>query len=211
MSKRVGAVLYDWDGVVQDTMPAIHAASCIVFETVGLTPPCLRYFCRTLRAPFEDWFREHGVVTITEEERHRIYQAALQKDDSPLLLGAHETLVALKGLGLKQGIVSGSSVENLWRMFEKHGLSKYLDLFFGGSENKVQPLSRACKILGFKSYQVLYVGDLASDIRDGKQAGLKTVAFIGQYGSPSSFSEVEPDYLVKSHHDLQTLISSLAK
>ncbi|MFA6447641.1 MAG: HAD family hydrolase [Patescibacteria group bacterium] len=205
MQTRIRAVLYDFDGVIQDSMAEEYKGCVAVFKAAGLEPPSLSCFCQKLTMPFSEWFKSYG-VNMPWDELQLIYHAHVNKRLPPLFPGVVETMIRLKEARIKQGVVSASGWITLRDNLARHDLIKYLDVALGESENKTRAIIQACKDMDVPVEQTLYVGDLTSDIRDGKLAGVLTAAFIGPNGDSKVFNEVRPDFKVLSHNALACMI-----
>jgi len=61
--------------------------------------------------------------------------------------------------------------------------------------------------------EVVFIGDLPSDIIAGKAAGVHTIGFTGEYGEfvGPLLREHEPDYLISDHEELRQLLVEFNK
>lgn len=205
MQARVQAVIYDCDGVLQDSMAEEYKGCVAVFGAAGLEPPSLSHFCQKLTMPFSEWFKAQG-VTMPYAELLRIYYANVNKKAPLLFPGVVESMTRIKEAGTKLGVVSASEWPILRDNLERHNVMRFLDVALGQSENKTVAIIQACKDMDVPVEQTLYVGDLTSDIRDGKLAGVLTAAFIGPNGDSKVFNEIKPHFRVMSHHALASML-----
>lgn len=205
MDQRIRAVLYDWDGVIQDSMPEQYKGCVAVFQAAGIKPIAFEDFCQTLTMPFMDWWRAHGVL-LSESEILQCFRAGFDKKQAPLFPGARKVLWALKTEDIKLALISAGQGLILRPILAWHGLDDAFDLVIPDKDDKAPALVEACKYFGVPVSRALYVGDLVSDIRDGKQAGLRTVGFLNPMGSREILARANPDYIVTSHSELYTLV-----
>jgi beta-phosphoglucomutase-like phosphatase (HAD superfamily) len=119
---KLQALIFDWDGTIQDSMPEQYKGCCAVFNAAGIAPPSLEYFCQTLSMPFADWFISRGVTCFTDEERTRIFRSATNKEKCPLFPEAKEQLGIMRLNKVKLGIVTSARWPIINKLIEVHGL-----------------------------------------------------------------------------------------
>lgn len=113
------ACIFDMDGVLADSMRQHHRAYAQVLEPLGAEVSRAMVFQRegmNSRHVVREILQEHG-VPVSDEEAARLgerKQAAFRAmGKPPLMRGAERTIGALRSAGLKLGVVTGSSRENL--------------------------------------------------------------------------------------------------
>ncbi|MCK5214081.1 MAG: HAD-IA family hydrolase [Candidatus Omnitrophica bacterium] len=121
--------------------------------------------------------------------------------------GLKETLYALKEAGIKMGILSSNSKENIVPFLENHGL----DIFdFIHTTTSVLSKNAALKkIIAQKKIsfdQVLYIGDEIRDIIAAKKLGIKVAAVSWGYNSAHTLSSYQPDFLFEQPSDIAAVI-----
>lgn len=125
------------------------------------------------------WFESLTIAekAFTEADKYLIGSVKT----SPLFSGCLEVLKELAQGGLKLGILSADSTENVEKFVERHDLSDYIQLTMGADQglNKPNPalLIQACQRLGVEPEFTLMVGDSQGDIEMARQA--KTAGVIG--------------------------------
>ncbi len=205
MQTRIKAVFYDFDGVLQDSMPEEYKGCAAVFKAAGLEPPSLQCFCKTASTLTGGCLKGRG-GNMPYDGLLCIYYANINKRLPALFPGFAEARVRFKQAGMKLGVVSACDWLTLRDNLERHDLIKFLDVALGESEDKTKGILKACEESEVLPEQALYVGDLTSDIRDGKAAGVMTVAFIGPEGDSSVFNGIKPNFRVMSHHALANML-----
>jgi phosphoglycolate phosphatase-like HAD superfamily hydrolase len=209
-SKEIGdlfdVVLFDWDGVLFDSMESIARYAQEVCRLLGKEIDT-KEFLESYDQPFWNYYTKQGIACDTSEQRDYIYHLyhdqvgpILEKDPqikkSDLFPDAMEAIRKLESLGLKVGIVSAHKPEEIKALLEKNGIK--VDYLIGLAHNKSQEIKRLCESEGFDSSRVLMIGDLPSDLRDGQRAGVKVMAMARFPEAEDRLGSYDPDYLATS-------------
>lgn len=100
---------------------------------------------------------------------------------SPLFVGSLEVLKSLWEKGLKLGILSAATTQEVRRFVANHQLSDYIQLEMGVDEGPSKPdpvlFLQACQALGVEPDATLMVGDSVGDMQMARNA--KAAACIG--------------------------------
>jgi HAD superfamily hydrolase (TIGR01509 family) len=116
-------------------------------------------------------------------------------------------------IGLKRdhlvGVVSSAPKKPLLRELDRNGLLPHLDVVVSGDDvdelkPSKKPLLAACKKLGIKPKDCIYVGDMVEDIRASKNAGMKSVAVCWGIHSTKKLMGETPDYIAENQNQLLT-------
>lgn len=106
---------------------------------------------------------------------------------APLFTGALEVLQLLSTAGLKLGIVSAASTQEVKNFVTHHQLSNYIQAQIGVDDGPSKPdpilFLQACEILGVESSSTLMVGDAVGDVqlaRNAKAAGCIGISWINK-------------------------------
>jgi HAD superfamily hydrolase (TIGR01509 family) len=133
--------------------------------------------------------------------------------DAPSTPGAHEFLHACAVNKRPIVIVSNNAGEAIARYLELHNLSQLVQGIVGRSHVNPQkmkphpePIRRALGILGTPPSQSVLIGDSPTDIQVGKQAGLRTVAYVNRPSKRERLHEQGPDAFVDDMAVLARLI-----
>ncbi|WP_413173434.1 HAD family hydrolase [Anabaena azotica] len=132
------------------------------------------------------WFESLTIArqALAEAEQY------IGKTPSPLYVGSLEILKSLSSAGLKLGILSAATTEEVQKFVITHELRNYLQLEMGVDEGPSKPdpilFLQACQALGVEPRTTLMVGDSVGDMqmaRDGKAAGCIGITWIGNSGN----------------------------
>lgn len=197
----IQGVLFDKDGTLEDSQDflrrlGIARSRLIDAQIPGTGDPLLMAFGITddtldptgLMAVGSRWENEIAASAYIAETGRSWYEAcqiaqkafqeadhSLSADTSPLRPGSRETLQTLAQAGVKIGILSADSPDNLQAFVTRHQLSDYVHLTLGVTQTLQKPdprlFQQACETLGIEPKATLMVGDSQGDIQMAKLAG----------------------------------------
>lgn len=122
--------------------------------------------------------------------------------------GAEDVFVLLRSKGIKIGIGSGLPEDFVTLLLDELGWGNVFD-YTGSSESlgagRPDPImiTDAMRKLGITDKnRVLKAGDTASDILEGKNAGVKTAAVLTGTQNKAGLEQLMPDYVLESIKDI---------
>lgn len=222
--ENVQAVLFDKDGTLADShaflknlgqrrarlidaqIPGVQEPLLMAFgiESSGLNPAGLMavgsrveneiaaaaYIAETGR----DWIEALSIARSAFAEADSVMQR--KADSTPLFDGALELLQTLAKAGIKVGIISADTTENVVDFVERYGLGSIVKVAIGtdASPGKPDPalFYQACAELGTQPEVALSIGDSAADLKMTQAAG--AIGFVGV-----TWGWTKPDLLEESH------------
>ncbi|OUL21599.1 HAD family hydrolase [Nostoc sp. 106C] len=129
------------------------------------------------------WFESLKIARQALDEAEKY----IDQTPSPLFVGSLDVLKSLFEAGLKLGILSAATTQEVQRFVTHHQLSDYLQLEMGVDEGPSKPdpvlFLQACQALGVEPSATLMVGDSVGDMqmaRDAKAAGCIGITWIGK-------------------------------
>jgi phosphoglycolate phosphatase len=129
------------------------------------------------------WFESLKIARQAIDEADQY----VSKTPSPLFVGSLEVLKSLSVAGLKLGILSAATTEEVRTFVRTHQLSNYLQLEKGVDDGPSKPdpilFLEACQALGVAPGATLMIGDSVGDMqmaRDAKAAGCIGITWIGR-------------------------------
>lgn len=213
---RVKAVLFDVDGTLVDSIPALLMVAqraapefLVSEELVRRTLNEQRFFWDSLLPPEAPGRMER--IAAMMAEALRLWPEVL-REHGRAFPGLAATLDALAAQGLRLGIVTGSregSFEPLRRagVFERFAaVITRADVARG----KPHPdsLLAGAQALGVEPQQAVYVGDTPVDVEAARAAGMAAVAVLTGAGDSALLSAAEPDRIVSSHARLPEVLEA---
>lgn len=210
---RIEAILFDKNGTLEDSEAYLRtlgqkAARMIDAQIPGIGEPLLMAF--GINGDFLD---PAGLISVASRRETEIAAAAyiaetgrgwfeslkiarqaideadqyVSKTPSPLFVGSLEVLKSLSVAGLKLGILSAATTEEVRTFVRTHQLSDYLQLEKGVDDGPSKPdpilFLEACQALGVEPGATLMIGDSVGDMqmaRDAKAAGCIGITWIGR-------------------------------
>ena len=210
---RIEAILFDKNGTLEDSEAYLRtlgqkAARMIDAQIPGIGEPLLMAF--GINGDFLD---PAGLISVASRRETEIAAAAyiaetgrgwfeslkiarqaideadqyVSKTPSPLFVGSLEVLKSLSVAGLKLGILSAATTEEVRTFVRTHQLSDYLQLEKGVDDGPSKPdpilFLEACQALGVAPGATLMIGDSVGDMqmaRDAKAAGCIGITWIGK-------------------------------
>jgi HAD superfamily hydrolase (TIGR01549 family) len=172
-------IVFDWDGTLVDTLPAITRANVEVLTSYGV-----RYDDALYRAAYSpDWrsmYRRLGVPDGSIEEAGGRWLAEYRAlmGEVQAFPGALEALGRLAEAGFRMGLVTAGDRPVVEHQLIVTGLGRYLPVRVCGddmpfSKPHPAPLRRALEELGIpdRPEGVIYVGDAPDDMRMARTVG----------------------------------------
>jgi HAD superfamily hydrolase (TIGR01509 family) len=204
----IKAVLFDVDGVLIDSLEANYQFYKSLLTKAGYKFPTRKeypnYFHNSL-------YKNCEVLTNgSKEEIERVFKIGLEMeypfDVIKLHKGARKTIQEL-GKKYKLGIVTNRLKKRFFLIPDLRDLKKLFSVVIAFEDTKnhkphPEPLLVACRKLGVKPNEVVYVGDAETDIIAGKEAGTKTILY-------KEYLLSNPDFHIKALRDLIELLEEL--
>ncbi|MBD2521598.1 HAD family hydrolase [Nostoc sp. FACHB-133] len=129
------------------------------------------------------WFESLKIARQALDEAEKY----IEQTPSPLFVGSLDLLKYLRKGGLKLGILSAATTDEVNKFVAHHQLSDYIQLKMGVDEGPSKPdpvlFLQACEALGVEPGATLMVGDAVGDMemaRDAKAAGCIGITWVGK-------------------------------
>ncbi|MFS0516416.1 HAD family hydrolase [Nostoc sp. UIC 10607] len=129
------------------------------------------------------WFESLKIARQALDEAEKY----IEKTPSPLFVGSLDLLKYLREGGLKLGILSAATSDEVHKFVKNHQLNDYIQLEMGVDEGPSKPdpmlFLQACQALGVEPGATLMVGDSVGDMqmaRDAKAAGCIGITWVSK-------------------------------
>ncbi|MFB3925069.1 MAG: HAD family hydrolase [Syntrophales bacterium] len=199
--------LFDFDGVVVDSLDLYESAVNLCLKKIGAEPIRNR---TDFLALFEENFYEGIEKKGVDIKAFTAASACIAPTLNYELVRPHNSLLPVL-IELKKGhrlsIVSSNSSFAIRLIFKD--IDSYFEHIFGYEFmfSKIDKIAHAMDLFGIRKESTYYVGDTTGDIREAKMAGVHTVAVTWGWHSRERLKRACPDYLIDSPCDLLKLNS----
>jgi len=211
------AVLFDFDGTLADSYPAITASVNHVRAAHGLSP-LAEAEVRKLVGRGPHYLLEHTVPGSTDLNadlaRYRSHHPSVMLQGTRLLPGAAEAVRAVKEMGLLTGICSNKPRVFTEKILDHLHLTQWIDVVLGPEDvprPKPAPdmLRAALERLRVSPQTALYVGDMTVDIETARQTGVAVWVVPTGSDERATLEAARPDRILDGLMGLATLLGSV--
>lgn len=207
------AVLFDFDGTLADSYPAITASVNHVRARHGL-PPLGEAEVRRHVGRGPAYLLEHtvpGADLARDLPAYRAHHPTVMRRGTRLLPGAAEALAALKRQGRRAAVCSNKPVAFTRGLLDHLGLMPLLDLVLGPEDvSRPKPAPDMLRValarLGLGAAEALYVGDMVVDIETARAAGVPVWVVPTGSDDRKALEAAQPDRLLRELGELPLLL-----
>ena len=204
-------IAWDFDGTLADTL---HGALAIYNGLAG------RHGFR----PIKDPEAVRGMTTAAFLKAHRVpllkvplllreFLAAQKSrmDQVRLCAGVAELVRALRGDGVRQGVISSNNEQNIRTCLRANGVEDCFEFVVGYSRlfGKQQAIRRILKQRKCPPGELLYVGDEVRDIEAARAAGVDVASVTWGLNTEDLLAEHRPTRLLRAADDLRRIVGGL--
>ena len=185
------AIVFDWDGTLVDTLPAITRANAEVLASYGLAFDADAY--RMAYSPdWQEMYVRLGIERTAMDEAGARWLRAYRADIGEILPmpGAGDALDRLASAGFAMGLVTAGDRDVVEEQLESTGLGRYLPVRVCGRDLPVMkphpaPLRKALTELRLAGHpeRSAYVGDAQDDMRMARTVGARGVGIESMLGT----------------------------
>lgn len=193
------AVIFDWDGTLVDTLPAIFRANIDVLARFDVPFDEARY--REAYVP--DWrlmYRRLGVLEADLESAGSHWLSLYRASAPPRpIRGARGALRRLSKAGFAMGLVTAGHRELVEAQLDHLGLGAVLPVRVCGDDPipakpDPEPLHRALAALGAGApARATYVGDAPDDMRMARAVGARAIGIVSILGTAADLTAAGAD------------------
>lgn len=207
------AVLFDADGTLIDSFAAITSSVNYV-RAHNQLPPMSEEAVKKLVGHGLPHLIKDVIPGGDDKANVALYyehHPSVMFDQTQLLPGAAEAINHLHTAGIKLAVCSNKPVSITRKLLEALQVAPLFDAILGPEDSgipKPNPamVNLAVKMLGMKSSQALYVGDMAIDVETARNAGLTVWVLPTGSGDRESLIRAKPDRILESLSELSAAI-----
>ncbi len=186
-------ILFDLDGTLVDSLADIASSTNFVRDRLGLPPLSLTAVRnkigdgvrKLLERALDGLERVDLDLAVAEFQHHHTEQCTVQVQPMP---GVIPCLRSWQQAGHRMAVVTNKPEAFAHRIITHLRLDRYLSVVVGGDSTPrrkpaAEPLLEALRQLD-STVPATIVGDGVQDLRAGKAAGIRTIAFLAGFGDP---------------------------
>jgi phosphoglycolate phosphatase len=216
-------IVFDYDGTLFDTRPAIIHCIQRAFAACGRPIPALEALAGTVRTglPLRETFfaldKNLPTERTTLNEIVKTYRRIYLDEGAPLtrpFVGVRDALQDIHARGIKCVVVSNKGILAIRRSLDQSQLSSFVDLVFGdeaGLPKKPDPAIVVDYILPryapLRREQMLVFGDTEIDILLAKRTGIPCCWASYGYGETERCRQLKPEHEISSIEQLPALVA----
>lgn len=206
-------ILFDLDGTLTDPFDGISKCIIYALEDFGISVPDPKALESFIGPPLFDQFKEQYGFTDDQAEqavkKYRERYSTVGWKECTLISGTRELLKKLRENGLTVALATSKPEGFAKKILEHFGIDQYFD-FIGGAEMEHAGRNKKEDIISYvlKELEVedkrtaVMVGDRFYDIEGARANGIKTIAFLGGYGSLEEFKQHGADYIASDMEEI---------
>jgi 2-phosphoglycolate phosphatase len=209
MSFAPEAVLFDFDGTLADSYPAITASVNHIRSLYGL-PALAVSEVKPFVGHGPENLLEHtvpGCQPQIDGRKYREHHPSVMYELTHLFPGVREALAALSAQGLRLGVCSNKPRRFTTALLEHFGVAGLFTVVLGPEDvaaAKPAPdmLLKAAELLALDRERILYVGDMRVDLRTARSAGVPVWLVPTGSDSREDLLAANPDRLIEQIADI---------
>ena len=194
----IKVVKVDFNGTIIDDWKTAYAGSCAVLEYYGFSIPSFDEYVRTLAltGDYYGYYAQHGNVG-TRDEVYKIFIQAYNEHASEVKVfeGVYRALDSIMSAGIEIQLVTAAREDFAGPLVSAIGIDIFLTEKFFHVLDKSEAIERTLISKRIEPCECVMIGDLPSDIRHSKKAGIIGVAWLNRDVPRDVFNDVyDMDY-----------------
>jgi phosphoglycolate phosphatase len=210
MNSNMALILFDFDGVLADTLEHLLQFGQEACNELGVKHMVTQDDISSLEIMSLATYGQQLEVPdhLIDEFVRRCLAKFGEKQSPPDIFEGLGKVVRALSHDNTIGVITGNSSKNVKAFLVEHGLDGCVHEIYGVDSpgSKASKISRAQNQFATKGETVFMVGDSASDIHAAKEAGVKSIAVTWGHQSAKTLLRANPNYLVHSPMELYELI-----
>ena len=176
-------ILFDWDGTIVDSMPAILETEAAICRHFGL-PFDQSIFRRTFSPNWRLMYHSLGIPDDRIQEANEIWAATFHSDQMRPFPGIEDALARLAAVGYTLGLVTSADRAEIEPGLTRLGLDELMKVRVCADDTAAgkpdpRPLQLALELACVaQPKDALYVGDALDDMRMAAAAGVRGIGIV---------------------------------
>lgn len=198
-------VVSDWSGVISDDRRQVHETNNRMLTHFGLPTYTFEEWLPKTKASWREFFRDHN-ITLGGDELAQLYQETFPqvvKDiGRPAIYADAEEFIRVMRMRGRFAVLSAHPHDFLRQEAEQYGIDWAMQGWIGGVHDKAEALQDLIDEFDLSAQDVVYIGDMVSDVEHAHRAWVGSVAITTGYHSRAQLAKSKPDVIVDSLTEL---------
>jgi HAD superfamily hydrolase (TIGR01509 family) len=219
----IKAVIFDYDGVIANSVEHLFGAEKYIAEQGGKTFPytTIEEFRNAHTEPFSLNYDRCGFNWAVDKDF--IFSKFIEYNDQhnhiPMMKGIDHVIKSLAGRDIILGVVTQNSGIVVKRNLETYDILHYFRGIVSHEDVKnMKPDPEGINSLlgsfGVTPEETVYVGDMPNDVKTAKNAHVHSMSYLGGFGTMPKFRELTPEefgytVFINSHSEILRLIPDM--
>ena len=209
--QNVKAIIFDFDGVINNGVEVHYDFYRDLCKSHNIEPPF------SSKEEFREWvdpldyrtnYQNLGISL--KDPRNIPYKEYIKQTGIPLVKGIREIIEKLSKKYVL-AIVSMNHKEIIEHQLEDYGIMKFFRVVMGnGDVFKIKPhpqaLLKCLEKLKLDNRDVIYIGDMVSDIETARNAKAKIISVTWGWSSKEELRKAQPDFVVDNPKELYSIV-----
>lgn len=214
LAKKAGkpAILFDFDGTLMDSEPAVMASYRHVYAKYGKSDVFNEAdWNNVLDYTAEETLSRHFPADNLREtvDEYRSYQRYHLRDLIQPRKGALDLLKWLKKEGYPVGVISARERNSLVELLQSGGMMQYVDVVIGqydsgSGQQDLKDILTACRLL--KSKYCVFISCSTSNILAARSAGAFIIGYLANKKKTQELVEAGTDFLTADMKQIEKLL-----
>ena len=201
-------IVWDFDGTLADSLAVSVGIFNRLAPELGFRPVADVATARAMG--IRELLRRHGISWWRLPRLVRRFHAAAAAEADRLVLfpGLVDILAGLRTRGVRLGILSSNSEDNIRRCLRANGAEDHFAFVVGYPRlfGKAKALRRILRAEGLGRADVLYVGDESRDVDAARKAGVAVAAVTWGFHAEVILRASGPDHIITDPGQLPGLV-----
>lgn len=206
-------IVFDFDGTIANTIVSFEKIYNKLAKKYHLKNLSKEDFARLQDNHPLEVLREIGINGINILKLPFLIRDARKEISKEIQIfkafpGIDETILELKKLGFKLGIVTSNSVNNVEKFLKNNDLENFDFVYSVGLFNKDKQIRKLIKKFKITVEDMIYIGDEIRDIEAARTNGIKVISVIWGLNSRKVLEKNLPDYLAETPQDIVKILKN---
>jgi pyrophosphatase PpaX len=209
---KTAGVVFDWDGVLLDSLGASFNVYNKIFAKIGTKQLTKDEFLEYQSPNWYEFYQRIGLPQKFWKEADSDWVKLYGEENPSLHHDALKCLATLKDNGFRLALVSNGSRARVDRELNRFKMRRFFDsMEFGVKKEHLKPspymLEKTLALLNITPLEAVYVGDSPADIQAAKNAGVPSIALARGPIQAERLGAENPDHMFGGLDELTNFLT----